>query len=88
MEAKAGAFKEEFDEGHFYDLESWLSIHCSGQFLPTLKSKLLAVQAKNQTVVRDQKGELGVNTSLLPPQAKYKWKSGTKESFTLSLIPI
>lgn len=81
VESAAGAFKEEFDEGHFYDLESWLSIHCSGQSLPTLKSKLLAVQAKNQTVVRDQKGELGVNTSLLPPKAKYKWKSGTKESF-------
>ena len=50
------AVRQEFDEGHFYSLDSWLALHCAGQTCSSTQAKVAAVQALNQFVVRDPKG--------------------------------
>ena len=51
-----GAFRQEFDEGHFYELDDWLSVHCSGRTFNSTRAKVEAVEAMGETVHRDPRG--------------------------------
>ena len=79
--SQQGAFRENFDEGHFYNLDDYLSLHFAGIGFSSFKAKVKAVESNNEVVVQDKQGTYGVNVSLLPAKAAYKWKSGTAESF-------
>lgn len=79
--SEAGAFRQEYDQGHFYDLADYLAIHFSGRKFTSMKEKIEAVESTDNIVVIDPSGNHGVNVSTLPSRAKYKWKAGTEESF-------
>ena len=79
--SEQGAFRENIDEGHFYHLDDYLSLHFAGIRFSSFKAKVKAVESNNEVVVQDKQGTYGVNVSLLPAKAAYKRKSGTAESF-------
>ena len=81
VKGEKGVFGKQYDEGHFYFLDDFLSIHCPGQKFGTLREKFKAVKAQNQEVHKDKFGRYGVNMSILPPKVAYKWQSGEEEQF-------
>ena len=81
VKGEKGVFGKQYDEGHFYFLDDFLSIHCPGQKFGTLREKFKAVKAQNQEVHKDKFGCYGVNMITLPPKVAYKWQSGEEEQF-------
>jgi hypothetical protein len=81
VHSKAGAFKEDFDEGYFYRLDDFLSLHAAGKKFKDFKDKVKAVKKLGHAVVKNARDEFGVNVSTLPQMAAYKYKAGDKESF-------
>ncbi len=81
IESKKGAYRNNFDEGHFYFLEDFLALNFSGKAFTSLKAKVKAVNSLKHEVRRTPDGQLGVNVSTLPAMAAYKYQSGESETF-------
>ena len=81
IESKKGAYRNNFDEGHFYFLEDFLPLNFSGKVFTSLKAKVKAVNSLKHEVRRTPDGQLGVNVSTLPAMAAYKYQSGESETF-------
>ena len=81
VQSESGAFRQEYDQGHFYKLDDYLKLHFHGQTFSSLKQKVAAVESTDNVVVIDHNGDHGVNVSVLPSMAAYKWKSGVEQSF-------
>lgn len=81
VKREKGAFEKQFDEGHFYFLEDFLALHCAGQKFKSFKAKVKAVEKLGKTVSQDKFNRYGVNVSVLPDKAAYKYQSGDAETF-------